>query len=154
MSKGFHSLVSKITIAGYLTIAAISGGWTNSGLCGHSALPTFGPGPPPSIVPVTRHYMARPTIDDIAQVYPRRTLRIERSGAAEISCIATASGTLKDCFTICEEPLDEGFGRAALSLAPLFKMTIIASKEVHSTGGRVVAGARVVIPIRFALPRT
>jgi protein TonB len=54
---------------------------------------------------------------------------------------------LRDCSIIEEAPKGGGFGAAALKMSHLFKMT------PKTTDGQSVAGAKVVIPIRFNPPK-
>jgi protein TonB len=68
------------------------------------------------------------------------------AGHAAIECTVQPDLTLGGCVVQSEEPLDQGFGAAALKLSTLFKM------RPTTKDGRPVNGGKVVIPIRFELP--
>ena len=67
-------------------------------------------------------------------------------GEARIECTVSAAGLLAGCKVLAESPQGAGFGEAALALAPKFAMKTV------TPSGRPVAGASVVIPIRFQTP--
>lgn len=77
--------------------------------------------------------------------YPEAAQGKGLEGAATLNCIATGQGTLSDCRVQTETPAGEGFGEAALRMAPLFRM-----KPRDREGS--VKGRPVTIPIRFKLP--
>jgi len=89
-------------------------------------------------------WQAKPSGDDIADVYPRDALLKHLKGAATMRCGVTAKGTLQDCVVIHEYPEGEGFGIAELKLAKRFRM----SPTTQAGGSN--AGATVVIPIHFS----
>jgi protein TonB len=66
-------------------------------------------------------------------------------GEATMACTVTAGGRLKDCTISEETPAGAGFGQAGLSLASSFRMP-----KTSECGGPV-AGARITIPIHFAV---
>jgi protein TonB len=92
---------------------------------------------------VAPDWVRKPTSPDIGRVYPGRALRAYLNGAAVMRCEVTAAGTLTACTVLSENPLDEGFGAAALKLAKLFVM------RPQTKDGRPVAGGVIIIPITF-----
>ncbi|WP_296595611.1 energy transducer TonB [Phenylobacterium sp.] len=88
-------------------------------------------------------WLKRPTGEDINRLYPKDAYRRGISGRATISCSVTGEGTLTGCQVLEEAPLEEGFGDAALRMAPSFKMQALTPQ------GQTVAGGTVKIPIRF-----
>src|SRR5688572_10330180 len=64
----------------------------------------------------------RPTGDDIAKAYPKAASSALLAGVARTTCTLTEAGRLTDCAVAAEDPSDAGFGSAAVSLTPLFRM--------------------------------
>jgi len=94
-------------------------------------------------------WLRKATGADVGLVYPREAARQNRAGRARIGCSVVATGHLKECTILSEDPEGAGFGAAALKLAPKFQMTPIL-KDGRSTEGGVV-----IIPLNFipgALP--
>jgi len=89
-------------------------------------------------------WMEQPSAGDMAWAYPPAAARKGLTGKAVIRCAVTPDGGLKDCKVAREEPADQGFGAAALKLAPGFRMIPPddASDAAHT----------VMIPISFELP--
>lgn len=91
-------------------------------------------------------WVAAPTAEAMVTAYPEAA-RAARTGArVVVSCVATAQGGLDSCQVISETPPDQGFGAAALLLAPGFRM-----REALSDGSPA-SGLRFTIPIRFVPP--
>jgi TonB family protein len=88
-------------------------------------------------------WLRKPTVEDLARVYPREAVRKRIWGRAVMHCKVTVTGTLSDCAILEEAPEDMGFGAAVLRLAPKFQMS------ATTPDGKSVEGARVDIPIRF-----
>jgi protein TonB len=90
--------------------------------------------PKPRIV-ISPQFDRRPTADDMAQYYPERAQRLGKEGAAAIRCTVSSKGALIGCTVLSEDPVDYGFGDAALKLAKLFKLKPATSDGVPVDGG-------------------
>lgn len=97
----------------------------------------------PSRLLATPDWIRRPTSDDLVRFYPEPAGKHGLSGRAVMSCKVTDDGTLTACGIDSELPRAEGFGEAALRMAPLFRM------RPETTEGESVGGGTVQIPIRF-----
>ncbi len=97
-------------------------------------------GPLPALA--QSQWQREPSAEDFAAKYPAQAKQAGIGGAAAIRCRAKADGNLDRCILLTEEPKGQGFGAAALSLAPLFQLT-------PQAGGQSVEGAVVTVPIRF-----
>ncbi len=84
-----------------------------------------------------------PSGEALSRAYPRAALSKRINGTATLNCRVTAEGRLTDCEIASEAPDGYGFGRAALSVAPLFEM------RPGMVDGAPVAGFSVSIPIVF-----
>lgn len=102
----------------------------------------------PAAAPVIANpdWRRRPTPDQLARACPERALSRGVSGSATLNCVVTASGAVTDCQIIAETPVGQGFGRAAERLSRYFAM------NPRTVDGDPVAGARVLIPLRFNAP--
>ncbi len=77
--------------------------------------------------------------------YPDGAMRSGQQGAAVIDCFVDRGGYLSDCRVVSETPAGYGFGAAALTMAPLFK---VRPKSPDAKSG---VGTRVQMPIAFKL---
>jgi TonB family protein len=91
-------------------------------------------------------WLSKPTGRDMARAYPRRAEEQNVIGRVYLTCRVTASGALDECKATEEDPPGYDFDKAALSVAPKFKMRPV------DTEGRPVAGRSIHIPILFVLP--
>ncbi|MFZ5721109.1 MAG: TonB family protein [Pseudomonadota bacterium] len=98
---------------------------------------------PPPLTSV--EWVATPTGQDIANVYPPTAVEAGKSGAVLLECQVAAKGSLEACQVQIEDPVGLEFGLAALELAPLFRMTEVAPD------GTAVAGRMIRIPIMFSI---
>jgi len=92
-------------------------------------------------------WASKPSGEDLAEYYPKAAAASRTPGVATISCAIDAEGALVNCTVAAETPPDQGFGAAALKMAPKFKM------RPMTRDGKPVAGGTVRIPINFALPK-
>jgi protein TonB len=81
---------------------------------------TAAPEPPAILAP---DWVATPSVDDAQAVYPKAAAEKRLEGRATLKCGVNADGFLKDCASIAEEPAGQGFGAAALAIAPKFQMS-------------------------------
>lgn len=99
--------------------------------------------PAPTLTQVT--WVATPTGQDIANVYPPTAVEAGKGGAVLLDCRVATEGSLEGCSVEIEDPVGLEFGQAALELAPLFKM------EKQAPDGSDTAGRRIRIPIMFQI---
>jgi TonB family protein len=104
---------------------------------------TAAPEPPAILAP---DWVAKPSVEDAQAVYPKAAAEKRLEGRATLKCGVNGEGFLRDCASIAEEPAGQGFGAAALAIAPKFQMKPLTKDGVP------VAGGTIRIPIRFANP--
>jgi protein TonB len=88
-------------------------------------------------------WLAKPSSQDYARVYPERARRMDKGGRVVVRCTATAEGAMSKCIVLSETPAHNGFAEAALAVMPLFLM------QPTTEEGANVAGAYVTIPVTF-----
>lgn len=103
-----------------------------------------GPPVPPRHPVITKpEWIGKPTGSQVHKAYPKAALAAGQGGRVTLSCTVNADGTIRDCEVVSENPADLGFGAAALSLTPTFRM------RSTTADGTSVGGARVRIPLSF-----
>jgi TonB family protein len=110
--------------------------------------PARGPGFPASNPPIrTRPDWIRvPTLDDIAEFYPRGALARGLEGRVVLDCRVSVAGRLKDCSVLEDAPSGAGFGEAALQIAPLVVV------RPGTIDGAPIVDEPVRVPLAFRLP--
>jgi TonB family protein len=93
----------------------------------------------------TPDWLSKPSGADLVALYPPAAAASHLSGRAVLACVVDAEGALQDCTAPMETPPGAGFGAAALAMATRFRM------RPMSRDGVPVAGAKVRIPINFAI---
>ncbi len=99
------------------------------------------PPPPAPVIDGLPRWKAKPSAQDFLKVYPREAYRKGLPGRVIMTCEVLADGHLDACAVIEETPSDNGFGAAALSLAPYFQISTV------DRDGRQLAGGAVRIPL-------
>lgn len=89
-------------------------------------------------------WRSRPSGDQMSAVYPAHAAQQRIGGRAMINCVANVNGLLEACQVVSESPTGEGFGAAALLLAPTFSMN-------PATGPDGPVPAKITIPIVWNL---
>jgi TonB family protein len=94
-------------------------------------------------------WVKQPSSDDLNAVWPAKAMRNGLSGKATISCKITVQGLLEACALVEESPPDQGFGAAALLLAPSFVL-----KPGMKDGKPVSTGVQIPIVFKAQGPVT
>lgn len=84
----------------------------------------------------------QPSLADFRETYPERARAAGVEGLVRLLCTITEARTL-DCVVHSEDPIEFGFGAAALTLSRLY--------VVRADEPRAPVGARVIVPIRYML---
>jgi TonB family protein len=94
-------------------------------------------------------WTALPTGEAVIGAYPALA-RAANAGTARVQmrCAIAEDGGVKACVLVSETPEGLGFGDAALSLAPHFRLS------VWSDEGLPIVGGQVIIPLRYEPPAT
>jgi TonB family protein len=90
-------------------------------------------------------WLSLPNGKQMGAHYPERARYWNVNGLVRLRCRVNADGTLSDCSVPFEAPRGYDFARAALEIAPYFRM------KPTTPDGRSVAGGVVVIPIQWRL---
>ncbi len=99
---------------------------------------------PPAVITRPR-WASQPSAAQMERAFPRRAIADGISGTASLNCLVSAAGTLSNCSVAAETPRGQGFGRAASSLTPFFRMS------PGTVDGQAIDGARVAFTVRFAV---
>jgi TonB family protein len=89
-------------------------------------------------------WLTRPSASELSAVYPAHAMQHHIAGQAAITCVVNVHGLLEACQVVSESPRGEGFGAAALLLAPTISMT-------PAIGPAGPVPWTVTIPIRWEL---
>jgi TonB family protein len=94
-------------------------------------------------------WTALPTGQAMIGAYPAAA-RAAKAGTARVQmrCVIAEDGAATACALVSETPEGLGFGEAALSLAPHFRLSI------WSDEGLPIVGGQVIIPLRYEPPAT
>ncbi len=95
----------------------------------------------PMTMPLDPTWVSAPSFADVAKAYPARAAGA--SGRVSLRCDVTRKGGLNDCDMLLEDPPGKGFGAAARSLVPLFRLAV---------DGKIEGDRRVNLPFRFTDP--
>ena len=85
-----------------------------------------------------------PTADDMEQAYPDAPARLGIGGRVVLDCVIRSDNGV-DCRVLSETPTGQGFGDAALAVAPKVRIKPLVVWSL--------AGQHIALPIRFASPR-
>jgi TonB family protein len=88
-------------------------------------------------------WVGLPTADAMAHSYPPAAFDKRLTGRVTLACVVQQSGGVGDCTVAGEDPDGQGFGEAALKMAPAFKMSIWTDEGLPTVGGEIR------IPIRY-----
>lgn len=78
-------------------------------------------------------------------VYPERALRMDKSGAATITCRVMDDGQLTGCFVTSETPKNYDFGEAAIELTRHFRV------KTPTANGVALPGKWITLTQKFTL---
>jgi hypothetical protein len=85
-----------------------------------------------------------PKAADLLAVYPPEAVRADvLKGRVVMDCTVAADGALADCQVASEDPAGYGLGKATLSLAGTFRLSIWTAEGLPMVGGKVR------VPIRY-----
>ena len=87
-------------------------------------------------------WVRRPSPGQLAKAFPKAA-KLRSNGSATLRCLVKSDGALADCAVIGEFPVGQGFGAAALTLAPAFQM------RATTRDGTPAIGRSVRVPIAF-----
>ena len=106
---------------------------------------TFDPGVLKGAATIARPaWAALPSAEDFQASFPKAANGVNNVRVV-LACTVGAGGALADCAVAQEDPAGEGYGAAALALAPKFTV------GPWSLDGQPTAGAKLRVPIRYEL---
>lgn len=130
-----------------------------------AAAPAAPGSPPPPSLPLTREappppraelrdgriitrpdWLRIPSPEEFEEAYPKQAWSDGVEGSATMVCRVRRDSRLYQCEIEAETPAGQGFGAAALSIAPYFLM------RPQTVNAAPVDGAYVRIPVRFTIP--
>jgi periplasmic protein TonB len=100
-------------------------------------------GSAPYLAITDANWLQQPSKNQLDRAMPAAAKKDCVSGRVRLRCTVAANGHLTGCRTTAEVPEAYGFGSAALSLTPLFRM------KTKTADGQSVAGAQINIPVTF-----
>jgi len=100
----------------------------------------------PTHLIVQPDWARKPMPNEVSEFYPKAAAQARLTGQAAMTCHVTGDGSLNACVVVRETPQGAGFGTAALSMAPLFRM------RPMTVDGMAVEGGTVMVPIKFVVP--
>ena len=130
-------------LAEMLTSGALSRAAAEAGTRAPAATPAAEAAAAPAPRVMNPNWLERPTAADLDRVYPPAAKAARLGGRVLMACDVAPDGALTNCVVVSETPADQGFGEAALRLAPRFRMSPLSGE------GRPVGGGKVRIPITF-----
>jgi len=86
-------------------------------------------------------WVGLPTAEETSAAFG--ALKVEGTARAKLSCTVVQGGAVTDCKVVDETPAGAGFGAAALSLTPHFRLTTWTVEGLPTVGGLVT------IPLRY-----
>ena len=104
------------------------------------------PAPAAPVIDGLPRWKSKPSHQDFLEAYPRAAYRKGLAGRVIMTCKVLGDGRLDACAVVEETPSGNGFGAAALSLAPYFRFSII------DRDGRSLEGGTVRIPLSWRPP--
>lgn len=107
----------------------------------------------PSVV-FQPEWISRPSADQLNKAFPPRAAKFGKSGGAVIQCEVGASGEMTHCTVKEEAPKSYGFGEAALSLAPYFRLKMEKGSRHYADGYEeplTLEGVVMTVPIYFEI---
>ena len=108
---------------------------------------SIGPAPAPGagdqpVVTTPARWVEKPSDDEIAAAFPDEARAADDSGHVVVQCEISAAGEPSACSIQSETPAGDGFGQAALSLAPTFKFKPKTVNGVAVDGGVATMSVR------------
>lgn len=106
-------------------------------------------GPNPKVTIPLPEWQERPSPGQVRVAAPRLAVLLGLPGLARLNCKVTALGGLDACDVADEQPLNLGYGEAALRLAPLYRVSrrlLVQGAASETTSVLVVFPARPVTP--------
>ncbi len=98
-------------------------------------------------------WVHQPSGLDVTALYPPYAYKEHKRGHTTLDCAIADEGSLKDCTVVEDKKPGQGFDKAALNLAKLFKMPPLAAQPAY-TGMpeciRKLGPPHVVIPINWS----
>lgn len=88
-------------------------------------------------------WAALPSAEETSAAFGK--LKLDGAARVKLACVVVQGGGVTDCRVDQEMPAGQGFGTAAISLAPHFKLTTWTAEGLPTVGGTII------IPLRYEL---